>query len=582
MVNAKDVVSHPLRAIDAIGYPFVRVAHSRKVMKGEDKSFASPDVVWTPARVDGDGAEGCSASPPPSSCHFSVFGLFDGHGGKAAAEHCAETLVPCILDALDARGPIARDDDAEDALEERLPAALVDAFAASDAQFLLKDIHSGATATIVCVNGRCVTSAAVGDSLATIDTGSHHQRNSTKSSGGASSASRLTPEHRLDTSASERNRIEAAGGEVRATAFEEGKPVGPLRVWPGGLAVSRSMGDRDGKKGGAFYLTPPGFRIVLASDGLWDAVTVKQASSCGAKIGTQAAAAALCKLAQKQKDNRDDITVVVCDFLADASHRDPFQAKPPWRTELDVRWPFGKKKYDPSPPPSTRRAARMAAERAEADAIAAAREARVAAETEEAARAAARAATVAELERYERERESARDGGGGWEEQQQHGFHDQQQMQQRMQTQYEHHHRTHHQQTHHPQMRQPQMQQHSPQQVAYLAQHHEMAARMRQQHEQQMQQQEMLANLQRQRMAQQGQYSTRGPGPFSFSPPSSSPPPPRPHPHPPSSSNGVARELDAPAAGAGVGAKTKPKRKGKRERAQERARLIAESGGGTS
>jgi hypothetical protein len=30
------------------------------------------------------------------------------------------------------------------------------------------------------------------------------------------------------------------------------------------------------------------------------------------------------------------------------------------------------------------------------------------------------------------------------------------------------------------------------------------------------------------------------------------------------------------------GAKTKPKRKGKRERAQERARLIAESGGGTS
>ena len=256
MVNAKDVVSHPLRAIDAIGYPFVRVAHSRKVMKGEDKSFASPDVVWTPARVDGDGAEGCSASPPPSSCHFSVFGLFDGHGGKAAAEHCAETLVPCILDALDARVPIARDDDAEDALEERLPAALVDAFAASDAQFLLKDIHSGATATIVCVNGRCVTSAAVGDSLATIDTGSQHHHNSTKSSGGASSASRLTPEHRLDTSASERNRIEAAGGEVRATAFEEGKPVGPLRVWPGGLAVSRSMGDRDGKKGGAFYLTP--------------------------------------------------------------------------------------------------------------------------------------------------------------------------------------------------------------------------------------------------------------------------------------------------------------------------------------
>jgi hypothetical protein len=64
---------------------------------------------------------------------------------------------------------------------------------------------------------------------------------------------------------------------VRATAFEEGKPVGPLRVWPGGLAVSRSMGDRDGKKGGVISIpevgrvlipdTQPGARLLLASDG---------------------------------------------------------------------------------------------------------------------------------------------------------------------------------------------------------------------------------------------------------------------------------------------------------------------------
>ena len=51
-------------------------------------------------------------------------------------------------------------------------------------------------------------------------------------------AVRLTAEHRLDTSSAERARIEAAGGEVRATTFEEdGKPVGPLRVWPGGGAT---------------------------------------------------------------------------------------------------------------------------------------------------------------------------------------------------------------------------------------------------------------------------------------------------------------------------------------------------------
>ena len=207
-----------------------RVAHSRKVMKGEDKWFATPDARWVPP--------GASPDDPDVHCHFSAFGLFDGHGGKDAAEHCVETMLPCLLAALDARGPVPPGVDPEDVFEDRLPAALEDAFEASDAAFLARDIHSGATATIVIVNGRCVTTAAVGDSLATVDVGA-----------GAPPA-RLTAEHRLDTSAPERDRIRAAGGEVRATAFEDGKPVGPLRVWPGGLAVSRSVGDRDGKKGG--------------------------------------------------------------------------------------------------------------------------------------------------------------------------------------------------------------------------------------------------------------------------------------------------------------------------------------------
>jgi serine/threonine protein phosphatase PrpC len=243
--------------------------------------------------------------------------LFDGHGGKACAEHCAATMLGHLLHALDKPGPVNVDDHPDDAFEARLPAALRDAFAACDAEFLAKDIHSGATATVVVVHGRCVTTAAVGDSLATIDLG--------VSCGFAAPAARLSPEHRLDTSAFERERIVACGGEVRATAFEDGKPVGPLRVWPGGLAVSRTIGDRDGKRGGVVsepevsrVVVPdeqPGFRITLASDGLWDAVTVKQAAQCSGRLATAAAAAALCKQAQKQKDNRDDITVLVVDAL---------------------------------------------------------------------------------------------------------------------------------------------------------------------------------------------------------------------------------------------------------------------------
>ena len=152
--------------------------------------------------------------------------------------------------------------------------------------------------------------------------------------------------------------------------------MGPLRVWPGGLAVSRSVGDRDGKKGGVtskpevsrVYVPDeqPGFRLVMASDGLWDAVTVKQAAACGAKLGTAPAAAALCKLAQKQKDNRDDITVVVVDALASVGHKDPFVAKAPWRSEIKARWPLGHRKYDTVPSPSARRAARTDAAAREA------------------------------------------------------------------------------------------------------------------------------------------------------------------------------------------------------------------------
>ena len=413
------------RAVDPLGNPALRTARSRKVQKGEDTSFETPDATWVARRVDGLRGAGDGTRPNITDgdvvVRFSAFGLFDGHGGKACAEHCAATMLDRILDALDAPGPVPADAHADDVFEARLPAALRDAFAACDADFLAKDVHSGATATVVVVHGRCVTTAAVGDSLAVVDLG--------VSGGFAAPAARLSPEHRLDTSAAERERIVACGGEVRATAFEDGRPVGPLRVWPGGLAVSRAIGDRDGKRGGVVSepeisraVIPdeqPGFRITLASDGLWDAVTVKQAAQCSGRLSTSAAAAALCKLAQKQKDNRDDITVVVVDALADPAHKDPFQAKPPWKVAFKVKWPLrgapGRAPLtdDPDvPPPSARARWRLeAAEREAAAAAAAEAEARERAEAEAEARSAeARAAdgVAASGEAW--------DDGGGWEE----------------------------------------------------------------------------------------------------------------------------------------------------------------------
>ena len=341
----------PDRDVDPVGNPAIRVARSRKVQKGEDKAFEMPDARWVATRVEGSGKT-INNDNASNTVHFSAFGLFDGHGGKACAEHCSATMLDCVLAALDSHGPIQGDADAHDVFEERLPAALKRGFDTCDTEFLKRDIHSGATATVVVVHGRSITTASVGDSLAIVDLG--------VSCGFAGPAQRLSPEHRLDTSGSERDRILAAGGEVRATAFEDGKPVGPLRVWPGGLAVSRTIGDRDGKKGGVIsepeisrVVVPdeqPGFRITLASDGLWDAATVKQAAQCSGKLATTAAAAALCKLAQKQKDNRDDITVLVIDCLADPTHKDPFILKPPWKIEMPVKWllrePSKKKKKE--------------------------------------------------------------------------------------------------------------------------------------------------------------------------------------------------------------------------------------------
>lgn len=48
--------------------------------------------------------------------------------------------------------------------------------------------------------------------------------------------------HRLDDNKAERQRCEEAGYEVCKSTVD-GKPVGPERVWPGGLAMSRTIGD---------------------------------------------------------------------------------------------------------------------------------------------------------------------------------------------------------------------------------------------------------------------------------------------------------------------------------------------------
>ena len=100
----------------------------------------------------------------------------------------------------------------------------------------------------------------------------------------------ITEDHK-PTALIEKNRILSVGGTVRAVlqpgCFGE-KEVGPKRVFPGGLAVSRSIGTIKSKKEsfgailGAVIATPDvafiqlenGIKwLILGSDGLWDYYT---------------------------------------------------------------------------------------------------------------------------------------------------------------------------------------------------------------------------------------------------------------------------------------------------------------------
>jgi len=50
--------------------------------------------------------------------------------------------------------------------------------------------------------------------------------------------------HRLEDNKAEQERIKGQGFEVSSSRVE-GRPCGPLRVWPGGLAMGRTLGDFD-------------------------------------------------------------------------------------------------------------------------------------------------------------------------------------------------------------------------------------------------------------------------------------------------------------------------------------------------
>ncbi|GAA0139133.1 protein phosphatase [Lithospermum erythrorhizon] len=253
--------------------------------KGEDFTLIKTECQ----RVLGDGVT-----------TFSVFGLFDGHNGSAAAIYTKENLLKNVM------GAIPSDLNTDEWLAA-LPRALVAGFVKTDKDFQERARTSGTTVTFAIIEGWVVTVASVGDSRCILESAEgdiYH----------------LSADHRLECNEEERDRITSSGGEVGRLNTGGGTEIGPLRCWPGGLCLSRSIGDMDV---GEFIVPVPyvkqvklssaGGRLIIASDGVWDALSSESAVECCRGMSPDAAASEIVEEAVQVKGLRDDTTCIVID-----------------------------------------------------------------------------------------------------------------------------------------------------------------------------------------------------------------------------------------------------------------------------
>lgn len=295
--------------------------------KREDKWLVKPFNAWS---IDSQAGE----------ASFGAWGIFDGHGGRQVATYASNSLLKFVAEGAAASpqlsssaGPPAGSPELplpevrglapEDAAEwmaqaelvRRLPTALKSAFAQCNAEAQRRFKEGGTTATLAVSCGWELLVANVGDSCAYLDTGAE--------------VLAVTTTHRLQDSPAEVARIEASGGEV-ARSTVDGVPAGPIRVWPGGLAMARSIGDVDaGERVTAepeicqVSIPLEGARLIIGSDGLWDAIHPKTAAHHTREMPAAEAAHRLLALAIKKDKLKDDVTVVVVDFLPKVDDRLP-------------------------------------------------------------------------------------------------------------------------------------------------------------------------------------------------------------------------------------------------------------------
>ncbi|PAN49300.1 hypothetical protein PAHAL_9G439600 [Panicum hallii] len=280
--------------------PDILFGEANKSKKGEDFTLLMAKCHRRPGEgAAGGGGGGQNAGDDDT---ISVFAIFDGHNGSAAAIYTRENLINNVLAAIP---PNLTSEEWTAAL----PRALVAGFVKTDKDFQTKAARSGTTVTFVIIDGWVVTVASVGDSRCILESAE-------------GTVYFLSADHRLDANEEEVERVTASGGEVGRINIAGGAGIGPLRCWPGGLCLSRSIGDTDV---GEFIVPVPhvkqvklsnaGGRLVIASDGVWDALHFQEALNYTRGVPAEAAANRIVKEAVTSKGLRDDTTCIVVDIL---------------------------------------------------------------------------------------------------------------------------------------------------------------------------------------------------------------------------------------------------------------------------
>ncbi|KAK6115852.1 hypothetical protein DH2020_008121 [Rehmannia glutinosa] len=281
-------------ANEKIERPEISHGQASQSKKGEDFTFVKTECQ----RVLGDGVT-----------TYSVFALFDGHNGSAAAIYSKENLLNNVLSAIP---PDLNSDEWVSAL----PRALVAGFVKTDKDFQERAQTSGTTVTFVIIEGWILTVASVGDFVLYLN---------------LLKGIYITFQLIIDLNAakkSKRERITASGGEVGRLNTGGGTEIGPLRCWPGGLCLSRSIGDMDV---GEFIVPVPhvkqvklsstGGRLIISSDGVWDALSAETAFECCRGMSTDAAASQIVKVDKEEYFEPDFVEELFEEGSASLSER---------------------------------------------------------------------------------------------------------------------------------------------------------------------------------------------------------------------------------------------------------------------